>query len=196
VLGKKLTISDVSERDRKCLETTCFASYRPRAHTAPYPMGTRCSFPGLKRPGREAYNSPPSSPEVKEWVGLYSHSFNTPSWRGAQLKHRDSFTFLPLLVPTSVLGKNLMIIETSERDWKCLATTCFVLCPCVNSFQVTWSMFVSFWSGSFWSMIGNSGTPSLAHSLSSFESSRLFLLGVCKGHRLKRWQNSNTWGRH
>jgi hypothetical protein len=26
-------------------------------------------------------------------VELYLHSLNTPSWRGAQLKHRDNFTF-------------------------------------------------------------------------------------------------------
>jgi hypothetical protein len=48
---------------------------------------------GLKRPGREADHSPPSSAEVKEWVELYLHSPDTPSWRGAQLKHRDNFTF-------------------------------------------------------------------------------------------------------
>jgi hypothetical protein len=29
---------------------------------------------GVKRPGREAYHSPPSSAEVKEWVELYLHS--------------------------------------------------------------------------------------------------------------------------
>jgi hypothetical protein len=45
--------------------------------------------------GREADHSPPSSAEVKEWVELYFHFPNTPSWRGAQLKHRDNFTFLP-----------------------------------------------------------------------------------------------------
>jgi hypothetical protein len=38
---------------------------------------------GVKRSGREAYHSPPSSAEVKEWVELYIHSPNTPSWRGA-----------------------------------------------------------------------------------------------------------------
>jgi hypothetical protein len=37
-------------------------------------MGTRGSFPGVKRPGREADHSPPSSAEVKEWVELYLHS--------------------------------------------------------------------------------------------------------------------------
>jgi hypothetical protein len=35
--------------------------------------------------GREADHSPLSSAEVKEWVVLYLHSPNTPSWRGAQL---------------------------------------------------------------------------------------------------------------
>jgi hypothetical protein len=40
---------------------------------------------GVKRSGPEADNSPPSSAEVKEWMVLYLHSFNTPSWRGAYL---------------------------------------------------------------------------------------------------------------
>jgi hypothetical protein len=43
--------------------------------------------------GREADHSLPSSAEVKEWVELDLHSPNTPSWRGAQAEHRDSFTF-------------------------------------------------------------------------------------------------------
>jgi hypothetical protein len=43
--------------------------------------------------GREADHSPQSSAEVKEWVELYLHSPNTPSWRGAQREHRDNFTF-------------------------------------------------------------------------------------------------------
>jgi hypothetical protein len=34
--------------------------------------------------GREADHSPPSSADVKEWVELYIHSPNAPSWRGAQ----------------------------------------------------------------------------------------------------------------
>jgi hypothetical protein len=51
-----------------------------------------CSL-GVKRLGREADHSPPSSAEVKVWVELHLHSPNTPSGRGAQLKHRDNFTF-------------------------------------------------------------------------------------------------------
>jgi hypothetical protein len=42
---------------------------------------------------READHSPPSSAEVKEWVELYLHSPNTPSWRGTQEEQRDNFTF-------------------------------------------------------------------------------------------------------
>jgi hypothetical protein len=58
---------------------------------------------GVKRPGREADHSPPSSTEVKERVELYLHSPGTHSWRGAQLKHRDNFTFAfyPLLLCSS-----------------------------------------------------------------------------------------------
>jgi hypothetical protein len=49
--------------------------------------------PEVKRPGREADHSPPSSAQVKECVELYLHSPNMPSRRGAQLNHRDNFTF-------------------------------------------------------------------------------------------------------
>jgi hypothetical protein len=48
----------------------------------------------VKRPGREANYSPPSSAEIKECVELYLRFRNTSSWRGAQLKrHRGNFTF-------------------------------------------------------------------------------------------------------
>jgi hypothetical protein len=39
-----------------------------------YPMDNRGSFLGVKRPGREADYSPPSSAEVKEWVELYLYT--------------------------------------------------------------------------------------------------------------------------
>jgi hypothetical protein len=50
---------------------------------------------GVKRPGREADNSFPSSADFKECVELYFHSPNTHSWRHTQLKkkHRDNFIF-------------------------------------------------------------------------------------------------------
>jgi hypothetical protein len=53
--------------------------------------------PGVKRPGCEADHSPPSSAEVKEWVELYLYSPNTPSWRGAYLKHSENFNFFTTL---------------------------------------------------------------------------------------------------
>jgi hypothetical protein len=48
---------------------------------------------GVKRAGREADHSPPSSAKV--CVELYLHSSNTPSWSGAKLKNTG--TCLPLL---------------------------------------------------------------------------------------------------
>jgi hypothetical protein len=76
----------------------------------------------LKRPGREADHSPPSTAEVKECVELYIQTPNTPSWRGDQFKkkHRDNFTTNTtnmvaiwtsevriMLVPFSLLWRNI-----------------------------------------------------------------------------------------
>jgi len=55
-------------------------------------MGTR-EVGSKKRLGREADHLPSSSAKVKECMKLYFHFPNTLSWRGAQLKHRDNFTF-------------------------------------------------------------------------------------------------------
>jgi hypothetical protein len=70
-------------------------SVRRGLYPASYPMGTRGSSLGVKRPGRKTDQSPPSSAKVKECLELYIHFPNTPSWRGAQFKtkHRDNFTF-------------------------------------------------------------------------------------------------------
>jgi len=51
----------------------------------------------------------PSSVDVKECVDLYLHSPSTPSWRGAQLKHRDDFTFtFTFTLPLKVWRKNFI----------------------------------------------------------------------------------------
>jgi hypothetical protein len=52
------------------------------AHPASYPMGTGGSFPGVKRPGREAGRSPPTSAEVKNTLSIPALP-HTPSWRSA-----------------------------------------------------------------------------------------------------------------
>jgi hypothetical protein len=55
--------------------------------------------------GREADHSPPSSAEVKEWVELYLHSPNTPSWRGAQLGGAQGQLYLYLTFIITVYVK-------------------------------------------------------------------------------------------
>jgi hypothetical protein len=62
--------------------------YRPTlgAHPASYSIGT-----GVKRPRREADQSPPTSAEVKKKVGLYMHSPYV-FWCSWLVKHRDNFT--------------------------------------------------------------------------------------------------------
>jgi len=37
--------------------------------------------------------------------GIYLHSPNTPSWRGAQLKHKDNFTFTQHDMPVVFHGR-------------------------------------------------------------------------------------------
>jgi hypothetical protein len=49
------------------------------AHPVSYTMGTR-SFPGVKRPGRDIYHSPPSSTEGEGRAELYICSHSGPSW--------------------------------------------------------------------------------------------------------------------
>jgi len=58
---------------RTALEPT-----QPAIQWAPGALSLR-----VKRPGREADHSHPSSAKVKEWVELYLHFPNTPLWRCA-----------------------------------------------------------------------------------------------------------------
>jgi hypothetical protein len=65
--------------------------------------GTCCTLLGCAGPTQPPIQWVPGalSLEVKRPVrGAIPPLPNTPSWRNAQLKHRDNFTFLPLL-PTS-----------------------------------------------------------------------------------------------
>jgi hypothetical protein len=67
---------------------TALEPTQPPIQWVPVPLSL-----GVKRSGREADHSPPSGAEIKECVELYLCSPNTPSWRGAQLKHGENFTF-------------------------------------------------------------------------------------------------------
>jgi hypothetical protein len=62
------------------------------AHSASYPMGTRVSFPVVKRPERETDHSPPSSVEVKNaWSYTSTSQYVFMAW--CLVKHKDNFTF-------------------------------------------------------------------------------------------------------
>jgi hypothetical protein len=70
-------------------------------HPAFYQMSAGSFPPGVKRPGREADRSPPSSAEVNN-AWSYTSTPNTSSWRcfikqethlqGVLLSHMDKFT--------------------------------------------------------------------------------------------------------
>jgi hypothetical protein len=70
-------------------------AYRPALGPTQLPIqyGLGAVSVGMKRPGRDADRSPPSSAEVIQCVELYLQP-TTLSWNGAQLKtkHRDTFS--------------------------------------------------------------------------------------------------------
>jgi hypothetical protein len=66
------------------------------AHPDSYSMGTRGFSLGVKRPGREADHSPPSSAEVKyAWSYTSTPQYVFMAW--CLVKQRDNFTFYLLL---------------------------------------------------------------------------------------------------
>jgi hypothetical protein len=76
---------------------------------------------GVKRPGREADHSHPSSVEVKEWVELYLHSPNATSLRGAQLKKRSCNFYLYLYKKTygwvEIQLHIFLTLALDESEW-------------------------------------------------------------------------------
>jgi hypothetical protein len=71
---------------------------------------------GIKRPGREAYHSPPSSAEVKEYVEIYLHSPNTPSWRCALLKEAQGQLYLYFTTKKYIKADKSVIIICEEPE--------------------------------------------------------------------------------
>jgi hypothetical protein len=61
------------------------------AHPAFFPMGTGGFVPGLKRPGCEADQLPPSSAEVKN-VSSYNSTLQYVFMAWRSVKYRDMFT--------------------------------------------------------------------------------------------------------
>jgi hypothetical protein len=99
-------------------------AFRPALWSTQPPIQWAPGTPSWQYSSRDVKldHSPPFSVEVKECVELYRHSPNTPSWRGAQLKHRDNFTFtftftfLMLRQQTDVIRK-LKHILVSPLHW-------------------------------------------------------------------------------
>jgi hypothetical protein len=58
-------------------------NFSPQHNPASYPVGTGCSFLGVKQLGHEVDHSPLSSAKVKESMELYLYSPNTSPWHGA-----------------------------------------------------------------------------------------------------------------
>jgi hypothetical protein len=82
------------------------------ANPASYPMGTRALFLGVKRPGREADHSPPSSAEIKNtWSFTSTPHYAFTTWRSVKAQGqlyiistpRSSKRSLPLSLPTKIL---------------------------------------------------------------------------------------------
>jgi hypothetical protein len=112
-----------------------------------------------KATGEWSWPSPPSSAEVKEWVELYLHSPNTPSWRGAQLNHRDNFTFYTLedkyqhhlqrLGPNTVYSvsicKILLILKSNlHSDYVKNLFISSVVFPVLQILYYIWKSFLGF----------------------------------------------------
>jgi hypothetical protein len=102
------------------------------AHPASYPMGTGggALSLGVKRPGREADHSPPSSSDVKNaWSYTSTPQYCFMAW--CLVKHRDNFTFtfnfisylLSLLSPCTHLST---LFETKKKNLKIFNSRYFI----------------------------------------------------------------------
>jgi hypothetical protein len=78
-------------------------------------MGTRDSFPGVKRPGREADHTPPSSAEFKECVELCLHSPIRLHGVVFSLKKKHRDNFIPFM---SVCRTQITLEQTDKCSLK------------------------------------------------------------------------------
>jgi hypothetical protein len=87
------------------------------AHPASYPVGTRGSFPGVKWPGREVEDSPPSSAEVKNaWSYTSTPLYAFMAWW--LVEHRDNVTFT---LPSSFRDShNTLTVGIVTGPWICM----------------------------------------------------------------------------
>jgi hypothetical protein len=76
---------------------------------------------GVKRPGREADHSPPSSTEVNNaWSYTSTPKYALKAWCSVK-KRRDKFTFLPLTF-TCFVCVRMLVSRVKNEDWDSLRT--------------------------------------------------------------------------
>jgi len=93
------------------------------AYPASYPMGTGALSLGVKRPGREADHSPPSSSEVKNaWNYDSNPQYVFKAW--CLVKHRDKCV-LPYLYLRGIgwEGVDWMHLAQKRDQWRGLLNT-------------------------------------------------------------------------
>jgi hypothetical protein len=99
---------------------------------------------GVKRPGGEADQSPPSSAEAKEWVELYFNSLSTSSWGRAQFKEKaqGQLYLLPLPFEAFIgfLKKPANYTTCKLYEGLLLLLETFSICCIFNEIQRKWFM--------------------------------------------------------
>jgi hypothetical protein len=87
------SVAGSCEYDNENSGTIKTGNFFTKLLTVNFAKTTSGSFLGVKRPGREADHSPPSSAEVKNaWSYTFSPQYTFMAW--CLVKHRDYFTLL------------------------------------------------------------------------------------------------------
>jgi hypothetical protein len=90
--------------------------HRVQTDPASYPRGTTSSFPGGKAAGSWSWSFTSSYFRVREYVELYFHSPNMPSWHGAQLQKKKKSTGIIL---------RYLIVHCLRYIWSALLCSIF-----------------------------------------------------------------------
>jgi hypothetical protein len=115
---KRRLVKSVEEPERFCSSPKCPVRLLG-------PNGYRCSFPGVKRPGREVNHLPPSSAEVKN---VWSHTSTPPIC----LHGLDREKNLPLIFTKVGCGE----VGEGQGCWSVVAMKQFVAMTQTHPFNV------------------------------------------------------------
>jgi hypothetical protein len=114
---------------------------------------------GVKRSGREADHSPPSSAEVKECVELYLHSPNMSSWTGTNLPlNVIKDTILPSFPSTRTLPWFRRITK--------IRVSCFCPVFCLHNMHTQTGKFIRAQEAAIWKLPQYGSTCHTTHLVS------------------------------